>query len=117
MQVLSILCVIAAAGFAIAELWPRKYVLPQPESDIIPERIKELEQHYSQYADSEINVEKALIKDEIQWAKNRIADNQKKNNTKSNQLNRSFWFTAAAIVLNLLTVITFVKWDAFKSIF
>ena len=47
--------------------------------------------------------------DEIGWAKNRIADNQKKNWVKSNSLNLSFWFSSAAIALNLLTLLLLIK--------
>lgn len=117
MQIISIICIIAAAVFAMLELWPRRYVLPEPESEIISARIEQLEQHYAAYDNPVVNTESAFIKDEIQWAKNRIAENQKKNKVKSDFLNKSFWFTAVAVVTNLLTVLAFVKWAAIKSIF
>ncbi len=109
MQILSILCVVAAALFSLLELWPRVYVLPEPESPIVSQRIEELTNHYSAYPDLEENVAKALMSDSIQWASNRIADNQKKNRNKSALLEWSFWFTGAAVVINLLTVVLSVK--------
>ena len=102
-------CVVLAALFALFELWPRVYVLPEPESPIISQRIEELTAHYSAYPDLETNVATALMRDQIQWAANRIADNQKKNHRKSALLEWSFWFTGAAVVINLLTVFLSVK--------
>ncbi len=92
-QCASIICIVCAAIFALMELWPRKYVLPEPESSYIPERIEQLTQHYMAYPDVAMHVADAFTGDEIKWAKNRIADNQKKNWKKSNFLNCSFWFT------------------------
>jgi len=109
MQIFSIVCVVLAALFALFELWPRVYVLPEPESPIISQRIEELTAHYSAYPDLETNVATALMRDQIQWAANRIADNQKKNHRKSALLEWSFWFTGAAVVINLLTVFLSVK--------
>jgi hypothetical protein len=114
MQYGSIASVVLAAFFAVRELWPRKYILPEPESEIIPERIGELNQYFQTYSaaypDVIGNVEKALLKDEIRWATNRIADNQKKNRIKSDSLNFSFWFTVPAIVLNIGTLLTLLKY-------
>ncbi len=84
-------------------------ILPEPESDYIPKRIEELTEHYRPYPDIESNVTGAFLKDEIQWAKNRITDSQRKNRSKSRRLEISFWSTAAAVILNLLTVLLFLK--------
>lgn len=112
MQYGSIVCVVIAASFALRGLWPRNYTLPEPE--FIPERIGQLNQHFQtfsqDYPDVVGNVEKALLNDEIAWATKRIADNQKKNWIKSNSLNRSFWFTVPAIVLNIGTLLTLIKY-------
>jgi hypothetical protein len=108
-QVVSIICIIAGAICAIVELWPREYTLPHPESDIVSSRIDELTRHYSAYPNAAAAVEDALIADEIGWAKSRIAETQKKNWTKSNFLNWSFWLTAGAVVLNLLTLLIRIK--------
>lgn len=107
-QVISIVCIVCAAMFALLELWPRPYILPEPESEYIPKRIEELKQHYSPYPNVESNVANAFINDEIQWAKNRIASNQRKNKLKSTFLNWSFWFTGAAVVLNMVTTLMFL---------
>ena len=109
MQLFSIFCVVVAAIFALLELWPRTYILPEPESDYIPERIEELTKHYSQFPNVESNVADAFMRDEIQWAKNRIADSQRKNRSKSQRLEVSFWCTGAAVILNLLTVLLFLR--------
>ncbi len=108
-QLVSIVCVVLAALFALFELWPRVYVLPEPESPIISQRIDQLTSHYSAYPDLDTNVANALLHDEMQWAANRIADNQKKNRHKSTLLEWSFWFTFIAVVVNLLTVVLSVK--------
>jgi hypothetical protein len=105
-QFVSIGCVAIAALFALWELWPRMYILPQPESPIVTDRIEQLNQHYGSYPNTEENVRQALLQDEIRWATGRIADNQKKNGWKSALLNWSFWLTGIAVVLNLLTVLT-----------
>lgn len=109
MQLFSIVAVVVAAIFALLELWPRTYILPQPESDYIPKRIEELTQHYGPYPDVESNVLGAFVNDEMQWAKKRIADSQRKNRSKSRRLEVSFWCTGAAVILNLLTVLLFLK--------
>jgi hypothetical protein len=108
-QFVSIVCVVLAALFALFELWPRVYVLPEPESPIISQRIDQLTSHYSAYPDLETNVANALLRDEMQWAATRIADNQKKNRHKSMLLEGSFWFTGIAVVINLLTVVLSIK--------
>src|SRR3989442_83906 len=40
MQVVSITCIVLAAIFALLELWPRMYILPDPESDYVQNRIE-----------------------------------------------------------------------------
>jgi hypothetical protein len=109
MQLGSIFCIVCAASFALKELWPRRYDLPEPESNYIPKRIEQLTQHYGAYPDVAANVTEAFTNDEIEWAKKRIAANQKKNWKKSNSLNLSFWFTLATVILNLLTLLMFLK--------
>lgn len=109
MQLFSIVCVVLAAIFSLLELWPRTYILPEPESDYIPKRLEELKQHYSPYPDAESNVTEAFVNDEIQWAKNRITDSQRKNRIKSYRLEVSFWCTGAAVILNLLTTSLFLR--------
>lgn len=109
MQLFSVFCIVIAAISALLELWPRTYILPEPESDYIPKRIEELKEHYSPYPDVESNVANAFLSDEIQWAKNRITDSQRKNRSKSLRLEISFWSTGAAVILNLLTVLLFLR--------
>jgi hypothetical protein len=105
MQIFSIVCVVLAALFALSELWPIVYVLPEPESPEISQRIEELTTHYSAYPDVETNAAKAFMDDQIDWATKRIADNQKKNRRKSALLALSFLFTVGAVAINLLTVL------------
>lgn len=114
MQFASIVFIILATFFALYELWPRKYTLPQPESPIIPDRVAELRQHFQAHTELDSDVDHKivdeLLKDEILWATKRISENQKTNWLKSNSLNRSFWFTVPAIVLNIGTVLTLIKY-------
>lgn len=113
MQIASVLCIALAAFFAVYELWPRTYILPKPESDIIPARVKQLKEYFASYPESYPNVQEnvadALINDEIGWATSRIADNQEKNWRKSNSLNLSFWATIPALALNIATLLTLIK--------
>ncbi len=108
LQVVSIVCIVFAAIYALLELWPIEYGLPQPESLIVTKRIKELTDHYGAYPNVEENVVKSFMEDEMAWAQNRIADNQNKNRRKSDLLARSFWFMGVAVILNLLTVCLFL---------
>lgn len=107
-QAVSVICVALAAIFAVIELWPVTYGLPAPESSRIPQRLQELREHYRPYANAEENSVNAIIEDEIAWAIERIGANDTKNIRKSNALAWSFWFTAAAMFLNLVTVIIFL---------
>jgi|SRR5438445_5729203 len=109
MQIFSISCIVLAAVFALLELWPRTYILPEPESAVLPRRLSELKAHYSPYPNADSHIAEAFLRDEIEWAKSRIADSQEKNRSKSKRLEVSFWCTAAAVILNLLTVLLFLK--------
>jgi hypothetical protein len=109
LQKLSIVCIVLAALFAVAELWPRKFFLPDPESDYVTRRIAELTEHYSQYPDADSNIAGEFAKETAQWTKVRIADNQKKNKVKSALLNWSFGFTLVAVILNLLTLLLIAR--------
>jgi hypothetical protein len=112
MQIASIGFVAFATFFALRELWPRTYILPEPEA--IPKRVEQLQQHFQSHADAYPdvagNVAEALLNEEIRCATKRIAANQKKNWIKSHSLNRSFWFTVPAIILNIATVLTLIKY-------
>lgn len=108
LQQISIGCVVLAALFALLELWPIVYGLPQPESPVIADRLKELKGHYAAYPNADMNVSKCFMEDEMEWAKSRIADNQKKNRWKSSMLALSFCFTGVSVSLNLLTVYLFL---------
>jgi hypothetical protein len=109
----SIICVCFAIVLALWELWPRTYVLPEPESPVVTKRIEQLTEHFrafpKEHPDVEMSVANALINDQMQWAKHRIEANQKKNWRKSNLLNWSFWLTIPAIALNLVTAFTLVR--------
>lgn len=110
MQFASIGSIALAAAFSIYELWPRMYILPEPESSVITDRVAELQSHYDAYPNAERNVADALLEDEMYWAKKRIADNQKKNRRKSDSLNCSFWLTIPAIALNIIgTMLMLIK--------
>ncbi len=113
MQIASVLCISAAIALAICELWPRKFMLPEPESAVVNRRIEQLRQHFKnfpvEHPDVEASVKNSLIEDELRWTRDRIVDNQKTNKRKSDYLNWSFWLTIPAIAMNLLTVFALIK--------
>ena len=111
MQVASVGSTSVAVLLAIFALWPRTYTLPEPESDIVTKRIEELRHFYASDPAEYIepNVTAALMDDEMKWAKERIAANQKRNWRKSDGVNWSFWLTVPAIALNLGTLFTLIK--------
>lgn len=109
LQLFSISFTVVAAVFALLELWPRTYILPDPESDYIHNRIDALAKHYGSRHNAETHIAETFTRENIEWAKQRIADSQKKNRSKSFRLEFSFWFTGGAVILNLLTVLLFLK--------
>jgi len=106
-QFASIISVTVAGILALMELWPRTYMIPEPEGGAIEERIEQLADFYGEAANSE-SISDQLTRDEIQWAKNRIMTNQRHNRNKAYTLAWSFRFTAASLVLNLLTLTAFI---------
>jgi hypothetical protein len=111
MQLFSLVCEIAAIVFALLELRPIKYILPEPESVVITDRIDELTQFYrGMHSETvEHDVAWAITRDQIAWTKKRITNNQKLNRLKSGFLEASFWFTLGAVVLNVLTLTIFLS--------
>jgi len=89
---------------AFAELWPRTYMMPVPESSGIA-RATELHDFYSQRESVEASTMFAeFTKNEMGWAQSRIATNQGINFVKSKCLEWSFYFTALAMLLNIATL-------------
>jgi hypothetical protein len=104
LQAASVGFLVLATIVTVAELWPRDYLLIEPESNAI-DRIAQLREYYAPYDDVELNVLDALVKDEIGWALARINKNKGTNNRKSALLNWTFYLTAGAMVLNAVTLI------------
>jgi hypothetical protein len=89
---------------AFAELWPRTYLMPVPESSGI-NRATELHGFYSQHDDVDARTMIAeFTKDEMGWAQTRISTNQAINRNKSKFLEFSFYFTAIAMLFNIATL-------------
>jgi hypothetical protein len=107
LQIIAVYMLALAAVCALIGLWPRKFLLPYPESNL-SDRIKELAEHYESYPDAEENVTREITKNDIQWTLTRISDNQKKNTSKGQWLSFSFWLTASALLLNLACVILLI---------
>jgi|ERR1700733_11083579 len=105
-QAVSVLCLVAATVFSILELWPRTYVMIEPESNVA-KRIPELIAHYSQFNDGalEPNVLNQLTLEQIGWAKSRISSNKAINALKSGWLEKAFYATAIAFCLNAVTLV------------
>ena len=90
---------------AFAELWPREYHLPVPESSGIA-RAAELRDLYSQHEGIESSVMfSEFTKDEIGWAQYRISKNKAINEQKSLCLQVSFYLTAAGMAFNITTLL------------
>ena len=93
-----------ATGCAFAELWPRTYMMPVPETSGVS-RATELQDFYSQREG--INAETMLAeftKNEMGWAEERIIANQRINHFKSKALEWSFYLAATAMALNIATL-------------
>lgn len=90
---------------ALVELWPRTYMLPLPEKSGV-ERAAELRDFYGQHEGVEAGVMVAeFTKNQMGWAQSRIASNQAINRNKSKCLEWSFYFTAIAMLLNMVTLL------------
>jgi len=105
LQLCSVAALVVAAVFSILELWPRKYLMVEPEQNTAS-RIVELKNHYSQYED-EIgpDVLSQLTENEIKWTLERIAANQSQNSRKARYLDWAYKATAAAFTLNAVTLV------------
>ncbi len=89
---------------AFVELWPRTYMMPVPESSGV-DRAAELRDFYSQHADVDVSTMLGeFTKDQIGWARTRIATNQGINRQKSTYLSLSFYFIAVGMVLNSIVL-------------
>jgi hypothetical protein len=105
LQAGSVIALVIATITSIVELWPRDYLMVEPEANTAS-RIAELKEHYSQYDDKvDGHVLKELTTNEIKWATDRIAANQSKNNSKAKWLEWSYKATAVAFVLNAITLV------------
>jgi hypothetical protein len=104
LQAGSVVFLVLATIATVAELWPRDYLLIEPESNVT-DRIAQRRKHYAPYPDAELNVLDALVQTEIGWARARIEENQGKNGRKSSFLNWTFYLTAGAIALNAMTLV------------
>ncbi len=105
LQAGTVICLVIATVAAIVELWPRRYVMVEPEENL-SSRIPELVDHYSKYPGLlEQSVIDQLTLEEIGWAKDRIASNQAKNKSKSRWLDVCFYATACAMSINATTMI------------
>jgi hypothetical protein len=105
LQTASVFFLVAATVGMIVALWPREYLMIQPEENVAS-RISELIEHRAQYKEyTEADVLDELTSNEIQWATQRISINQSKNTEKSRWLVWAFTATAIFVGLNTLTLI------------
>jgi len=89
---------------AFLELRPRKYIIPIPEKSGI-DRAAELKRFYSQHEGVEVETMMAeFTKDQMGWAQSRISTNMDINKTKADWLERSFYLTACAMILNIIAL-------------
>lgn len=101
----SVLALLLATVASIAELWPRDYLMIEPEESTAS-RIAELEAHYAEYDQSPADaVIDELTKNEIEWTRQRISVNQKNNGAKGKFLVLAYQSTAVAFILNAITLL------------
>lgn len=108
-QATAILLLIVAAILTLVGLYPRDYLLFTPSNGAIESRLSQLSEFYSDAAEASTLIERQLIKDQIMWARERIETNHFLNKRKSGLLFWAFWFTALAAIMNLLTLLHFIK--------
>ena len=133
LQAGSVVALVVATIASIVELWPRNYLMIEPEVNTAS-RIIELQDHYSQYSEEgdatclqpgseatnlaaasslaaantgaiEANVLEQLTVNEIAWTLDRISTNQTNNGAKVKWLDWAYKATAASLILNLITLI------------
>lgn len=105
LQAGSVVALVAATIASIVELWPRNYVMIEPEVNTAS-RIIELQDHYSQYGgEVDANVLDQLTENEVAWTLDRIVANQTKNHAKGKWLDWAFKATAVSLILNAITLV------------
>jgi hypothetical protein len=116
LQIVSAFLLAIATIAAFVELWPRTYIVPLPESSGI-DRATELREFYAQHENIEASAMLAeFTKNQIGWAQTRILTNEKNNEQKTLWLQISFYLTAVAMALNIITLFYFrTFFDAFPS--
>jgi hypothetical protein len=103
-QILSTLSLIVAGGVALYELFPREYMARMSPGKFLG-WVKELSEFYKDHADAESKIVSAIDDAELKKVETRFARNSAINALKSKLLEWSFYFTLAALVINLLTLL------------
>lgn len=103
MQVLSVLCLIMAAGMALYELFPREYTVRMAPAEFL-EWVRKLSVFYKDDIDAESKIVDAIGDAELEKIKTRFARNSAINAAKSKLLEWSFYFMLVTLVLNLFTL-------------
>ena len=99
-QIVSLGCLAIAGFFAVMALLPRDYLLPEMP-DKYEQWFGQLREHYQ--GDS-VAAESAAAEGLVKIASERIATNHDINAAKSGYLARAFWFTVAALGIDMLTL-------------
>ena len=108
-QFLAATLLVVAGILTLIELCPRTYSWFSPTNGAIEMRVAELEALYKDYENGDELTSKQLLVDEIEWAKQRTAQNGRINDFKSRLIVWSFGFAAAAGLINLLTLLYLFK--------
>lgn len=100
---------ILAASLTLIELCPRTYCWFGPSNGAIESRLAELREHYKGHESAEKMARTQLLKDQVEWARERAIQNKQKNEFKSMLIVWAFWLTLAAFGVNLITLLSLFK--------
>jgi hypothetical protein len=103
-QIVSTLSLIVAGGLALYELFPREYMARMSPGKFLG-WMNELSEFYKDDADAESKIVGAINDAELKKAETRFARNSAINAQKSKLLEWSFYFSLAALAINLLTLL------------
>jgi len=106
LQIISVVCIVVAGLLALLELIPRNYIL-RMQSDQFLEWAEQTRRFYAEQGekDPEGKAIERISDVEVQRLTDRFKQNMTINEGKSKLMSASFYFTFAAICLNLATLV------------
>jgi len=104
-QVASAILLAIAAVLVLLELRPKDYIFFSPSNGAIERKISKLQKEYGKEQDHKIL--EHLVRDEIEWARERAKKHKELNRQKSTLLQWAFYITAWSVAINLVTLLAF----------